>query len=91
MLSVNVYDLIQVSEVHHKKIENFNDVVKEVINDYEEELRTMMEVEQNPFGKYRGFSIVTDKVYNQTVRVKGGWFAPLFLRKFIELISKRKI
>ena len=42
-----------------------------LINDYDEELKTTMEVEQNPFGKYRGFRIVTDKVYNQTVRVKG--------------------
>lgn len=71
MLSVNVYDLIKDPDIPHKNIENFNDVVREVINDYEEELKTMMEVEQIPFGKYRGFSIVTDKVYNQTVRVKG--------------------
>lgn len=73
MLSINVYDLIQDSETPHKKIEKFDGVVREVVNGYEEELRTMLEVEQLPFGKYHGFSILTEKVYNQKVRVKGEW------------------
>ncbi|MBN6185700.1 hypothetical protein JQN58_01715 [Aneurinibacillus sp. BA2021] len=68
MISINIYDLVK-SE--GKELATFHHEEKEIINDFEEKLETyIMTNNVTPTG-YQNFRVITDEVYNQTVRVKG--------------------
>jgi hypothetical protein len=70
MISINVYDKIQSSEsVRELDTDHFE--TTRLINNFEEKLETwVMKNEISPTG-YQNFRVITDEVYNQTVRVKG--------------------
>lgn len=72
MISINVYDLLQDNDGQTvREIEAFEYNEDEIINDYQEQLQTYLIRNNLTTSGYRNFRIVTDKVYDQTVRVKG--------------------
>lgn len=68
MISINVYDLETEEE---GSLDVFEHKEKQIINDFDEELSTLLIKNNLTANGYRNFRIVTDKVYDQTVRVRG--------------------
>lgn len=73
MISVNIYDLIKNDgqEDNKGKLNAFQNEKEEVINDFIEKLETYIIINNTTPSGYQNFRVVTDKVYDQTVRVKG--------------------
>ncbi|UOY92911.1 hypothetical protein MUG87_01835 [Ectobacillus sp. JY-23] len=70
MISINVYDKIFTNEQERELgTEHFEE--SRFINNFEERLETyIIQNEVSPTG-YQNFRVITDEVYNQTVRVRG--------------------
>lgn len=68
MISINIYDLETEEE---GGLNVFEHKEEQVINNYKEELNTFLIKNNLTANGYRNFRIVTDKVYDQTVRVRG--------------------
>ena len=69
MLSVNVYDLENNDIKNSSDIIAFDDKTTELINNVDEEIETSLTCNNLTPSGYRNFRIVTDRVYDQTVRV----------------------
>lgn len=70
MISINIFNNVKDNQ-EDETITVFNNIEKKVINNYDEELKTYMLVNQNNTTGYRNVQFITDEVYAQTVRVKG--------------------
>jgi hypothetical protein len=71
MQSINIYDLKNQEFNPENEVRAFENEEQQFINDFNEKLRTFL-IENNVTPNcYKNFMVVTDKVYNQTVRVKG--------------------
>ncbi|EJQ96059.1 hypothetical protein IGW_01246 [Bacillus cereus ISP3191] len=70
MISINVYDKIGANE-EEKELTTEHFEENRRINNFDETLQTyIMQNEVAPTG-YQNFRVITDEVYNQTVRVRG--------------------
>jgi len=67
--SINIYDLTISEGIG--QIQAFNDTEQVIINDFDETLTTTLSTNPITADGYRSFSILTDKVYDMSVRVRG--------------------
>nr|DAL20331.1 MAG TPA_asm: Protein of unknown function (DUF2635) [Caudoviricetes sp.] len=72
MRSINIYDILENrDEVQEGQLENYSMEQERLLNDYNEVLNTSLSLNGILPNGYRSFSVLTDKVYDMSVRVFG--------------------
>jgi len=94
LISINIYDLVKSDKEENgrsKTIKAFEHQAEQYVNSYNETLKTFL-IENNltPNG-YRNFRIVTDKVYDQTVRVKGEVVKQVVIQETYQAYCKQDV
>jgi hypothetical protein len=70
LISINVYDKIRTTE-EERPLGTQHFESTRIVNDFEENIETwIIQNEVSPTG-YQNFRVITDEIYNQTVRVRG--------------------
>lgn len=92
MISINIYDLVRNNDKteQSKELKAFHNEKKEIINEFEEKLETSITTNNKTNTGYQNFTVFFDKVYNQTVRVKGVVVRQVIMQEMYQAYFKQE-
>lgn len=93
MISINIYNRINDTSIEDE-FETYHHSVQEIINGYEENIDTYIMMNNITPTGYQNFQVITDEVYNQTVRVRGEIVRQVIMQQtyqaYIKVRNKRE-
>ena len=90
MKSISIYDLLPNQQDEQKPLEPYSKKSTELINNVDEELNTQLTLNELLQNGYRGFSVLTDKVYSMNVRVFGQYAQQVIQQELYQAFFKEK-
>lgn len=91
VISINVYDLVNSTESQPQQLDAFTNEEIQRINDFDENLTTVLTKNSLTQNGYRNFSILTDNVYNQNVRIRGEYVHSVIMQDIYQAYYKENV